>query len=243
MTLLLAAVLTGAILQRVSGIGFAMVVAPFTIIAIGPLQGIVLVQLCGVASAAFVLTRVIKFVDWRAYKSLLPGSAIGIVFGGFISACLPTGPAQIVSAFIVILTLATSIVIGRIRHVPQSGKLMTAAGGAAGTMTVLAGVGGAALTALQQATRWEHRSFVATLQPYFMTLSTGTVIAKLIATPGAWPDLSLITWLGIVAMMVVGIVTGGVLVRWLSVKTAGRITLMLSLLGAVSALIDGYMKL
>lgn len=243
MVLLLAAVFTGAVLQRVSGIGFAMVVAPFTIIAIGPAQGVVLVQLCGIASAMLVLTQVLRHVDWRAYGALLPASFGGIAAGALLSSRLPIGPAEVLSAVAMLLLLAGSVSMGRLREMPRGAGAFSAAGGTAGVMTVLAGVGGAALTALQQATRWDHRSFLATLQPYFITLSAGTVLAKLLTTTDAWPALTLPVWGAIAGVMVAGIVLGGVIARWLSPALASRLTVALALVGALAALADGIGKI
>lgn len=237
MILLLAAVLAGATLQRISGIGFAMVVAPFTILAIGPAQGVVLVQICGVASALFVLTQVWRDVDWRAYLTLLPTSLVGIVAGTVLTTYLPAATAQAVSALIMLAALAASVAIGRLGQMRRGAGIIAAAGGLAGAMTVLAGVGGVALTALQQATRWDHRSFVATLQPYLVTLSSATVVARLTADAKAWPALGFSGWLAIVAVMALGIAAGNRVAHRLSKRSAARITFALSLIGAVAALV------
>ncbi len=242
-TLLIAAVFVGAVLQRVSGIGFAMVVAPFTIIAIGPAQGIVLVQICGVSSAVLVFTQVFRHVDWRAYWGLVPASVIGIAIGAWAAAKLPNAPAQILSAVTMLFALFASVVIGRLRQMARSNSTMAAAGGMAGVMTVLAGVGGVALTALQQATRWDHRSFVATLQPYLITLSTMTVLARLSASENAWPALTLEIWLVIAASMALGIWLGGRVALWCSSRVAARLTVALSFIGAITAFLDGVSKI
>lgn len=239
MILLLGAMLVGAALQRVSGIGFAIVVAPCAILAIGPAQGVVLVQLCGAASALLVLRRVRGDVDWRAYGQLVPASVVGIAAGSVAASRLADGPAQVLGAVVVLLTLAGSVLVGRLGDVPRGPGVTAAAGGAAGVMTVLAGVGAGPLTALQQATRWEHRPFVATLQPYLVTVSTATVLARLVAAPGAWPALPGAAWLAVVAVLALGIATGGWVATRLSARAATRITLVLALAGALVALVDG----
>ncbi|WP_176084588.1 sulfite exporter TauE/SafE family protein [Martelella sp. HB161492] len=243
MPLLLTSVFIGAVLQRVSGIGFAMVVAPFTIIAIGPAQGVVLVQMCGVASAIIVLTQVFRDVNWKTYLVLLPASAAGIVIGTVFVSRFPGAEAEIISAIVMLLMLAASVTAGYLREYPRNAGTLTAAGGLAGAMTVLAGVGGVALTSLKEATRWDQRSFVATLQPYLITLSTGTVIARLAAAPDAWPALAAWVWGGIVAVMVVGMLFGAQLTRWMKARHAAQLTLALSLIGALAALADGISKL
>ena len=243
MYLLLTSVFVGAILQRVSGIGFAMVVAPFTIIAIGPAQGVVLVQICGVTSAICVMTQVFRNVHWTTYLLLLPASAIGILVGTYLVSLFPSAEAEIVSAGIMLFMLALSVMAGRLREYQRDVRSLAVAGGLAGAMTVLAGVGGVALTSLKQATRWDQVSFVATLQPYLITLSTGTVVARMVASPDAWPVLSGIVWSGILAVMIIGMILGSKLAHVMSARHAAQLTLLLSLVGAVSALFDGMSKL
>nr|WP_321457321.1 sulfite exporter TauE/SafE family protein [uncultured Cohaesibacter sp.] len=243
MYLLLTSVFVGAILQRVSGIGFAMVVAPFTIIAIGPAQGVVLVQICGVTSAICVMTQVFRNVNWKAYLQLLPASAIGILVGTYLVSLFPSAEAEIASAVIMLFMLALSGLAGCLREYRRSFTSLTIAGGLAGAMTVLAGVGGVALTSLKQATRWDQVSFVATLQPYLITLSTGTVIARVVASPKAWPVLSVMSWFGILVVMIIGMLLGSKLAQVMNVRYAAHLTLLLSLVGAVSALVDGISKL
>lgn len=50
-----AAVLVGALAQRATGMGFAMIAAPSRVIALGASSGVVLVQMCGVVVSAGVL--------------------------------------------------------------------------------------------------------------------------------------------------------------------------------------------
>lgn len=239
MILVLAAVLVGAALQRVSGIGFAVVVAPCAILALGPGQGVVLVQLCGVASAVLVLSRVHRDVDWRAWARLVVPGVLGVGAGAVAAARLPDGPAQVLGAVVVLATLAGSVAVGRLREVPRTTGVVAAAGGTAGVLTVLAGVGAGPLTALQQATRWEHRTFVATLQPALVTLSGTTVVARLAATPGAWPALAPPWWAAVAAALAAGIAAGGGVARRLSPRAAGHLSLVLAAAGGVSALVDG----
>ena len=243
MYLLLASVFVGAVLQRVSGIGFAMVVAPFTIIAIGPAQGVVLVQICGVTSAICVMTQVYRNVHWKTYFILLPASGVGILTGTYLVSLFPSAQAEIVSAIIMLCMLALSVVAGHLRQYKRNATSLTIAGGLAGSMTVLAGVGGVALTSLKQATWWDQASFVATLQPYLITLSTGTVLARVIASPQAWPVLSGPIWFAILAVMIIGMILGSKLAKVASATHAAHLTLLLSLIGAVSALVDGISKL
>jgi uncharacterized membrane protein YfcA len=48
----LVAVFVGAVAQRVTGLGFALVVAPVLVILLGPFDGVMIVNLCSVLSAS-----------------------------------------------------------------------------------------------------------------------------------------------------------------------------------------------
>lgn len=239
MPLVFASVFVGAVLQRTSGIGFAIVVAPFVILAVGPGEGITLVQLFGAASALLVLTRVLRDADWPAYRLLVPPSLVGIAVGAGVSTVVARSEAQVVAAGVMLLALVGSTVVGRSRAVARSAPLLVGTGVVAGAMTSLAGVGGVALTATRDLTAWEQRSFLATLQPYLVTLSAATVAARVWADPTTWPRLSLPEWgLGAV-ILVAGIGVGDLVSRRVPTRAASAVTWTLAFAGAVLTLWGG----
>ncbi|PVU82238.1 hypothetical protein DDP54_03610 [Cellulomonas sp. WB94] len=239
MTLVVGSVMLGAVLQRVSGIGFAMVVAPFVVIALGPAQGVVLVQLCGLTAAALVLVRVARDVDWTAYLRLVPASVVGIAVGSVAVSRLPEAPAQVVTAGVLLVSLAVATLAGGARQVARGPFVMATVGASAGVMTSLAGVGGVALSVLGRVTQWEHRAFAATLQPYFLTISAVTVVARVLTDPRAWPPLPAAAWWAIAAAMAAGLALGEVAARRLSSRSASRAMLAIAWAGALLTLVDG----
>lgn len=241
--LVVAAVLIGAVLQRASGIGFAVVVAPFAVIAGGATRGVVLTQLLGATSAALTLLTVRRDVEWREYLRLLPSSLAGLLLATMLAARLPDAQAQIVSSAIMLAILLIAPRVGRTASVSRNWISLSVAGSAAGAMTVLAGVGAAALTALQQATTWEHSRFVATLQPYLITISTLTVGARLAVSPAAWPSFSIGASTIILASLFFGIRLGSIVAGRLPSRAARRLTFGIAFLGAIIALLNGMMTL
>jgi uncharacterized membrane protein YfcA len=79
-------------------------------------------------------------------------------------------------------------------------------------MSSAAGVGGPALSALALLTRWEQRSFAATIQPVFVAVSSSAVIMKLVFDHDAWPALAWPTWV----LIFVALGSGQLLGEWLS---------------------------
>lgn len=219
------------------------VFAPFVVIAGGATRGVVLTQLLGVTSAALTLLTVRRDVEWREYLRLLPSSLAGLLLATMLAARLPDAQAQIVSSAIMLAILLIAPRVGRTASVSRNWISLSVAGSAAGAMTVLAGVGAAALTALQQATTWEHSRFVATLQPYLITISTLTVGARLAVSPDAWPSFSIGAWTIILASLFFGIRLGSVVAERLPSGAARRLTFGIAFLGAIIALLNGVMAL
>lgn len=243
MILILASVLVGAILQRTSGIGFAIVVAPFVVLALGPAQGIVLVQMCGATSALLVLVHVLRDVDWGMYWRLLPGTMVGIGTGVLVGRSMSEPVAQLIAGCAMLLALLASALTGRARLIQPSTGLTVATGATAGLMTTVAGIGGVALTAYQQLTRWDLKMFVATLQPYFCTMSMATVVARVAVDTSAWPALEPVVWLGVAGCLGAGIWIGGLLVHRLPARVGLRLVSLLALVGALLTVIDALRSL
>lgn len=242
MGMVLGSVVVGAILQRTSGLGFAMVVAPFVVLALGPAQGVVLVQLCGATAAALVFARVRQDVDWLAYRRLMPASVLGIVVGAAAVSRVPDAPAQVITATVLLLALVAATAVGKVRTVERTAGITAGAGVGAGLMTSLAGVGGTAMTVLSQATRWEQRSFAATLQPYFVSISGATVLARVVADPTAWPALTGAAWLAIAAAVGLGLLAGEWVSRYIPSSAARWATLVIAAIGAIMTLVDGLTR-
>lgn len=243
MTLVFASVFVGAVLQRTSGIGFAIVVAPFVILALGPAEGITLVQIFGATSALLVLVRVLRDTDWGAFALLVPTSLAGVIAGAAVSAAVPQAEAQALAAIVMLGALVSSTIIGRLHSVRRGAGLLLAAGGVAGIMTSVAGVGAVALTATRDLTGWEQRSFLATLQPYLVTLSAATVVTRVAVDPGTWPSLAPGEWLASAGVLVAGIVVGDLVARRVPARAAALVTWLLALTGALITLLDALLGL
>src|SRR5690625_5732591 len=65
---LLIAIFLGGMAQRATGMGLALVAAPFIVVALGPAAGVVVANLLGVVGSAMVYARVRHSVDWRMLR-------------------------------------------------------------------------------------------------------------------------------------------------------------------------------
>lgn len=239
---LLLAILLGGVAQRATGMGLTLVSAPFIVVALGPAAGVVVGNLLGVVASLMVLTRVWRFVEWRMLRAMVPAALVGVLAGTLLAETLPPAWAQVLIGVLILLALSVSSVVARVRHVARSTKVTAVASAASGATSALAGVGGPAMAVLRTLTRWEHQTFTATLQPFFIGISTVTVLVRVGANPTAWPDLGW-GWLAIGLAMAVGVALGDVVARRLSARVVGASITAIATLGAVWTLVDGLAAL
>jgi len=232
--LLLLAVLTGSAMQRLTGLGFALVAAPFIVLLTGPVTGVILVNICGTLTAAAVLVRVLPHVEWRKYAILVPAALIGIIPGAIIVQNVPSSWLEVLVGLIVLISLTLSLTLRAPHNHPGLPPLVFA-GSVSGLMNTTAGVGGPALSVYAIASRWEQTPFAATMQPYFMTIGAASVTAKLLAQPAAMPQMTAAEWAGLVLAIVIGLVTGEALSKRIHPAAARRLMIILAYAGATIA--------
>ncbi len=237
MITLLIAIFLGGMAQRATGMGLALVAAPFIVVALGPAAGVVVANLLGVVGSAMVYARVRHSVDWRMLRLMLPAALVGVAAGTALAEVLPEAWAQVFIGALVLVALLVSS-FAAFERLERTPKVTAVASAASGATSALAGIGGPAMAVLRILTRWEHLSFTATLQPFFFGISTVVVLARVSVNPGAWPDLGW-GWLLIAFAMATGIALGDVVARRLSARVLNASITIVAALGAVWTMLDG----
>lgn len=237
------AVMAGAIAQRVSGMGFALVVAPVLIVLIGPFDGVLMVNLCGAVSSCLVITRVWRHIDWRQYLLLVVPALLAIIPGTVVSVLLGGPALQMVVGVILLVALTVSLLVTRSERIMPRGPTGIFSGATAGFMSATAGTGGPGVSIYSVLTRWEHRQFAATIQPFFVTLGTVSFTSKVIASEGGLPEYDWWLWGLVIACTVIGLVLGECLTRVVSARIARLVVIGVSYLGGAVTVIDGALAL
>ncbi len=240
--LVLLAVFTGAVSQRMTGMGFALIAAPFLVILLGPVTGVILVNLCSALASVFIVSRMWKYVEWRRYRALALWALVGIPPGALLARLVPAQVLEISIGILVVLAVCTSVIVSRTTH-RISEKRVALAGFASGLMSVTAGVGGPAISTYAVLTRWSHQGFVATVQPYFITISAAAVAAKLISRPLAWPQLDAIGWIGVGIALLLGLQLGDRLAKIVPIPAARAAMIILAIVGGFAVLVKGLLAL
>jgi len=228
-------VLVGALTQRITGVGFALVAAPLLVLVAGPFQGILLSNLLGSIVAALVLFASWRDVEWR--KAVLLGipALLVIPLGAWVAKTLPPAPLMVVVGLLVVVALGAVLLSERARILHGTGGAV-AAGAASGFMNVTAGVGGPAIVLYAVSTAWEHRRFLATFQAYTLVISTASLVAK-----GGLPQVSTTELVLCLAGLAVGLFGGQFLAQRVNHETARRLAIGLALVSASATVAKGIL--
>lgn len=240
MTLALAllAVAAGAALQRVTGIGFALVSAPLLVLLLDPFHGVLVANAAITMASTILFVQLRQAVDWRRFWMLLPAALIGTAPGAWLALRLPASTLDVIVGGAVIAGLTASFFAARLdalaRPLPTAGF-----GFLSGLMNVTAGVGGPALSVYGVVTRWSQVSFAATLQPLFALMGATAVLAKLLGAEHVALQLPGWAWGAVAAAVLGGIAVGTWGSRHVSAAVARRAVIVLAYAGGLATLVRG----
>ncbi|HET7474550.1 MAG TPA: TSUP family transporter [Dermatophilaceae bacterium] len=228
-------VVAGAVTQRVTGIGFALVSAPLLVLVAGPFDGIILSNILGLLVSAVVLASTWRHAQWRRGALLALPALAAIPLGALVARRVP-GPVLLVLIGSLVLVALALVQLSPRARILRGRRGAVAAGAASGFMNVTAGVGGPAIVLYAVSTAWEHRRFVATFQYYSVMVNLASLLVK-----GA-PSLPGSALLVSVAALAVGLAGGEVLSRRVSPERASRAVLVLATAGALSTVVKGVVS-
>ncbi|WP_219414238.1 sulfite exporter TauE/SafE family protein [Pseudonocardia nigra] len=227
LALIAVAVLVGAGTQRITGLGFALVSAPFLVLLLGPFTGVLLANALSLVSNLVVLAQTRRAVETRRALLLAVPALIAIVPGAWVARTLPAPLLAITAGGLVLVALIAVLASERARVLRGTPGAVTA-GVMSGFMNVTAGVGGPAISLYALSTGWAHRSFVATVQLYFVLLNAASIAAK------GWPDLSPATWVVAGGALALGAAAGHRLARLVPPDRARALVAFLAILGSAA---------
>lgn len=236
-----AAVAVGACLQRISGMGVGLIAAPVLSLLLGPIDGILLVNLLAVINAATNTWGMRADVDWQKFAPIALALVIGVVPGTWVVANAPTNVLLVLVGALLLLALSV-VTLGK-RYVPRVEGAVPAAlsGVIGGFMNTLAGVAGPAITVYAEAARWPQRVYAATLQPIFLVAGTLSFTVKVAAGAADVRGIEPALWVATLAALAVGIGAGKRLAPRVPSTTAHKIALGLAFAGGATALVRGLL--
>jgi hypothetical protein len=223
--------------------GFALVASPLVVILLGPFDGVLVVNLLGVLSAALIIPRVWRHIEWRTLAWLSIPAVVAIVPGSLLVTRLPGAVMQLGVGILVIVALTATLLIRRAKHIVPARPAAIVAGAASGFMNTAAGVGGPAISIYAVIMRWPQVNFAATLQPYFVIVGTASLVTKAVFSGGQIPELDAVSWIVIVSSLLAGLGLGEVLNKHVSHRVARIAVIIVAYIGGTVAVIDGALGL
>ncbi len=234
--LALCAVTIGAALQRVTGLGFTLVSGPLLVLVLNPFDGIVLANILSALIALLVLVRTFRLVRWRAVLRLSVGIVVGLPIGAVVVYTLDSELLLIAVGALTTVAVVLALARRPMRAFRGTGGAIFA-GSVSGFSNVTAGVGGPALAMYGVATKMPMSVFVPTVQAVGFVTNVLSVAAK--------PQMSLPLPLvgAAVGCILLGLLVGTVLHRFVSPSRAQTLALALALAGALAATARGVVAL
>lgn len=225
-----------AIIQRVTGIGFVLVLlGPFVVIY-GGLEGVTIAVLLALVAALAALPLVWRDVAWRRIWWLIWPGLVTAPVGALVVSVLPSAALMLLVAALAFFALLAPR-LGFLAEALTGRSGAVAAGAAAGFMHVASGLSGPPLAAHAVGDRWPQRSFAASVQVMFAVFSLVSVALRgLPAQPAL--DIGIL-----VGATVAGIIAGTLLARWVPPAAARTAMIVIAWAGATVVLVRGILAL
>lgn len=239
LTLILVIVLVGSAMQRISGMGLGLVAGPVLAVTMGPVEGILVVNVLAFLNAAATTATVREYVDWRKFGIIASVLILGSIPAALLVREVSGSLLQVLVGALLLVALAVTT-FGQKFIPPTTGTApAVVAGIAGGFMNTLAGIAGPAITVYAQASRWSQQSFAATLQPIFMVAGAISFGTKILTGAGSLTETNWLIWpVGIIGMAL-GLWLGVRLSEKVSRPRARTLALLLATAGGLTALIRG----
>ncbi len=238
MTLALASIaaLVSAVIQRITGLGFVLVLIGPIVLLYGPIEGVTVAVLLALVASLSAVPLVWRDVDWTRTLWLIWPGLLAAPFAAMLVRLLPDAALLLLIAAMAYFALIAG-------WIPALSAALTgrsgavAAGASAGFMHVASGLSGPPLAAYAVGDKWEQRRFAASVQVIFAVFSIVSVALRGLPTSPVGN-----VWL-LVAATVAGIVLGTLLARFVPAAMARFAMLAIAWAGATVVLVRGILAL
>lgn len=230
-------------LQRITGLGFAMLTAPFAVVALGTHQGIMLITALAVIASLFMLPGMWPDINWSRVAWIGIPAAISVVPAAWLGAHIDGAIIYLLVGVLVIIGLSVALLMrGTSEPVTNRGaQILTGVGAGAGS--VLAGIGGPAVTIFGVLSRWPVASFAASLQPIWVLTASATLAGRSWFMGSTLPELTWWMWVFAAVGIAVGMWAGQRALGKVKDRVVFGIVIVLAMSGAVLSVITGISQL
>lgn len=226
-TFIAMAVAGGALVQGLSGLGFALVAAPIVTQLVPGTAGVGLVNALSIVQNGWLIVRTDGRIAWAALRRMLPGLLLGVLLGWLVLRLADPAFFEVIVAASACGSVGWLLLAGRFTG-PVAGVLSATWGAAVNTV---AGVGGPPIAAYLVTRGLAFSSYVRTLQVVFALLSLVSLPMLGVEVPSAGV---LAVW---VSALLGGSAVGELLRRHLDETVAqrvGRVTIVVVCVAALA---------
>lgn len=223
-------------LQRVTGLGFALVASPVLVLGVGADEAVRLVVVTSLASSSYALAMTRGHCRPAEVWPLLVFALVAIWPAAFLARMVAPAVASVVAGVTVLVALGLAL---RPRG-PVSRSMWSqaaVAGSLSGVMNAMAGLGGPMAAAYGLGRGW-GRALAPNLHLFLLVTSVAVLLAR------GWPASTGSGQLALLALAAgAGVWLGGRLVGPESVRLALALTVVVSAAGGVAAIGQGVASL
>ena len=230
-------------LQRITGLGFAMLTAPFAVVALGTHHGIMLTTVLALVASIFMLPGMWRDIDWPRVGWIGIPAAVSIVPAAWLGARIDGALIYLLVGVLVIIGLSVALLMRGTAQPVTNRSAQVVAGVGAGVGGVLAGIGGPAMTVYGVISRWPVASFAASLQPIWIMISGATLLGRSWFMGSTLPELSWWMWIVAAAGIAVGMWVGQRALGRVNDKVVFGIVIVLAMTGAALSVLTGISQL
>lgn len=228
--------IAGAIIQRTTGIGFALIVSPCFSIILGPVQGVILSNLTSLVINAAILALTWRDLEWKRLPFLVIPGVIAVIPGAWIALTMPSPLLSIVVGAVVLL--AAVLALRRTAIPVLAGRWgVIGAGASSGFMNAIAGVGGPPIAIYAATTNWSIASFIPTSQVTYLSVNLMSLLVK------GWPSTGWTELSAAVVGVVIGAVLGAVVADRIPERHCFLVALLVAALGGTAGIVSGVVSL
>lgn len=213
-----------------TGIGFALVSAPFLTLALGGGDGVRLSNLFGIAVNVLMLASGDwRFVSWRVLPALAVPGILVVPIAAWLISGRDGRTLLVVTAILVLIAVAALGAGLRLRSLggPPGGLI---AGAISGAMNAIGGVAGPLVAIYAANADWSPEVQRGTLAAYFMSVNLAAVLARGV------PALPSVIFVVGILVLALGFGVGVVAARFIDHRTVRAATLTLASAGAFAAI-------
>ncbi|MBW9121483.1 TSUP family transporter [Microbacterium trichothecenolyticum] len=236
LTLVLAGIATfvAAVIQRITGLGFVLVLVGPIVLLYGPVEGVTIAVLLALVAACTAVPFVWKHVEWRRTWWLIWPGLVASPFGVLLVHLLPESALLLLIAAMAYFALVASRIPALSASLSgRPGAIV--AGSAAGFMNAASGLSGPALAAYAVGDKWPQRRFAASVQVIFLAFGIASVVLRGLPVSPI-EDVSTL-----VVATIAGIAIGTILSRNVSPRIARAAMLAIAWAGATVVLVRGIL--